>query len=60
MDVLSIHEPDIIDPSKAYKAILKKPINWSEPLRLDNFNLHMIYSREPFLANSLSYSSGGR
>lgn len=31
MDVLSIHEPDIIDPSKAYKAILKKPIN-SPPL----------------------------
>ena len=26
MDVLSIHEPDITDPSKAYKAILKKPI----------------------------------
>jgi len=26
MDVVSIHEPDIIEPSKAYKAILKKPL----------------------------------
>jgi len=27
MDVAIIHEPDVIDPSKAYKAILKKPVN---------------------------------